>query len=119
MDSILTSIKAQLGIHKDDTSFDEELIIHINTVFSILTQLGVGNPNGFYISDASELWTDYISDMTKIEMLKSYVYMKTKILFDPPTTSAVADATNRMISELESRLFMEFNYVDKEDMPNE
>ena len=79
MDSILTSIKAQLGIHKDDTSFDEELIIHINTVFSILTQLGVGNPNGFYISDASELWTDYISDMTKIEMLKSYVYMKTKI----------------------------------------
>ena len=52
--------------------------------------------------------------MTKIEMLKTYVYMKTKILFDPPTTSAVADATNRMISELESRLFMEFNYVDKE-----
>ena len=45
--------------------------------------------------------------------------MKTKILFDPPTTSAVADATNRMISELESRLFMEFNYVNKEDMPNE
>ena len=119
MDSILTSIKAQLGIHKDDTSFDEELIVHINTVFSILTQLGVGNPNGFYISDASELWTDYISDITKIEMLKSYVYMKTKILFDPPTTSAVADATNRMIGELESRLFMEFNYTNKEDVSNE
>lgn len=114
MDSILTSIKAQLGIHKDDTSFDDEIIIHINTVFSILTQLGVGNPNGFRIDDDSILWSDYSEDLSKIEMLKSYVYMKTKLLFDPPTASAVADATNRMISELENRLFMEFNYVDKE-----
>lgn len=115
MDSILTSIKAQLGIHKDDTSFDDEIIIHINTVFSILTQLGVGSPSGFHIEDDSAIWSDYISDMSKIEMVKSYIYMKTRLLFDPPTASAVADSTNRLISELENRLFMEFNYVDKEN----
>ena len=115
MDSILTSSKAQRGIHKDDTSFDDELIMHINTVFSILTQLGVGSPSGFHIEDDSSIWYDYISDMSKIEMVKSYIYMKTRLFFDPPTASAVADSTNRLISELDTRLCMEFNEVDTEN----
>ena len=114
MDSILTSIKSMLGLSEEDTSFDIELIMHINAVFSILTQLGVGSSSGFKISDKSDLWIDFCQDTSKIEMVKTYVYMKTKLIFDPTTGTAVAEASNRIISELENRLFMEFNFVNNE-----
>lgn len=115
MDSILTSIKTLFGIPEEDTSFDEELIMHINSVFSVLAQLGVGDLNAFHIDDSSAIWTDFAKDMSKIEMVKSYIFQKVKLLFDPPMSSAVMDATNRIISELENRLFMEFNYTSKEE----
>lgn len=104
MESILTSIKKMLGIAEDYTHFDQDIIMHINSVFMILTQLGVGPSGGFVIEDNGAVWTDFVSDTTKIESIKSYIYLKVKMLFDPPLSSAVADSMNRMISEFEWRL---------------
>ena len=104
MDSILTSIKKLLGIAEDYTNFDTDIIIHINSVFSILTQLGVGPSEGFSISDENDVWSDFINDSTKIELVKTYIYLKVRLIFDPPQSSSVIDAMNRTISELEWRL---------------
>ena len=104
MESILTSIKKMLGITEDYEHFDSDLIIHINSVFSILTQLGVGPSEGFSIKNKTDVWSDFIPNDPKIESVKSYIYMKVKLLFDPPLSSTVMEAMNRMISELEWRL---------------
>lgn len=104
MDSILTSIKKVLGITEDYTHFDADLIMHINTVFSILTQLGVGPAEGFSISDASAVWTDFIPSNPPLDIIKSYMYLKVRLLFDPPLGSAVKDAIDRQIAELEWRI---------------
>lgn len=104
MESILTSIKKLLGITEEDTNFDQDLIMHINSVLMILTQLGVGPSKGFSIKDENDVWSDFIPEQSSLEAVKSYVYMKVRLMFDPPLTSAVADAINRNISELEWRL---------------
>lgn len=104
MDSILTSIKKLLGITEDYTHFDTDIVMHINSVFSILTQLGVGPPEGFYIQDKTTIWDEYITDPNKIEMVKSYMYLKVRLLFDPPSSSSVIEAFNKQISEFEWRL---------------
>ena len=103
-DSILTSIKKLLGITEEYEHFDQDIIIHINSVFMILNQLGVGPSNGFSITDKTAVWNDFISEGTNLESVKSYIYLKVRLLFDPPTTSAVMESMNRMISELEFRL---------------
>ena len=102
--SILTSIKKLLGIAEEDTSFDQDIIMHINTVFAILSQLGVGPANGFSIEDDSAIWEDYLGNATNLELVKSYIYMKVRSMFDPPTSSILADAMNKNISELEWRI---------------
>ena len=104
MESILTSIKKLLGIQEDYEHFDADIIMHINSVFMILTQLGVGPSEGFTIEDKTSNWTDFASDTTKVEAVKSYVYLKVRLLFDPPASSAVIESINRMISEYEWRL---------------
>lgn len=104
MDSILTSIKKLLGITADYTHFDTDIIIHINSVFSILTQLGVGPAAGFSISDDTAVWSDYLQDNAVIEMVKTYVYLKVKLIFDPPANSFVVTSMEKTISELEWRL---------------
>lgn len=104
MESILTSIKKLLGIAEEDTNFDQDLIMHINSVFMILTQLGVGPSKGFSIKDENDVWSDFIPEQSSLEAVKSYVYMKVRLMFDPPLSSAVVDAINRSISELEWRL---------------
>lgn len=104
MDSILTSIKKLLGITEDYEHFDQDIIMHINSVFMILTQMGVGPADGFHIEDDSAIWSDFTSDLKVLESVKSYIYLKVRLLFDPPTSSSVLDSTNRMISELEWRL---------------
>ena len=101
MDSILTSVKKIVGISEEDESFDTDLIIHINSVLMILNQLGVGPPEGFSISDKTSVWSDLISDNLYIEAVKSFVSLKVRMIFDPPTSSSVADAINKTISELE------------------
>jgi hypothetical protein len=104
MESILTSIKKLLGIAEEYTHFDADLIMHINSVFSILTQIGVGPPEGFSIKDELSVWGDFVPEKSKWELVKSYTYMKVKILFDPPLISSVIESMNRMISELEWRI---------------
>lgn len=104
MESILTSIKKLLGIAEEDTNFDRDLIMHINSVFMILTQLGVGPSKGFSIKDENDVWSDFIPEQSSLEAVKTYVYMKVRLMFDPPLSSAVADAIIRNISELEWRL---------------
>lgn len=104
MESILTSIKLLLGITEDYEAFDQQIIAHINSVFMILTQLGVGPPEGFMIASKADTWNEFISDEKKMQLAKSYMYLKVKMLFDPPSSSAVIDSTNRMINEFEWRL---------------
>lgn len=104
MDSILTSIKKLLGIEEEYTHFDPDLIMHINSVFMVLNQLGVGPANGFRIEDDSTTWSDYMSDEDNIDAVKSYMQLKVKLLFDPPQSSAVMEALKRMIDEFEFRL---------------
>nr|DAE42467.1 MAG TPA: hypothetical protein [Caudoviricetes sp.] len=104
MESILTSIKLLLGITEDYEAFDQQIIAHINSVFMILTQLGVGPPDGFMITSKVDTWTEFISDEKKMQLVKSYMHLKVKMLFDPPSSSAVMDSINRMINEFEWRL---------------
>lgn len=104
MDSILTSIKKLLGIDESYEQFDTDIIMHINSVFTILTQLGVGPSNGFRIEDKTTTWNDYIGDDPNFESVKSYIHLKVKLLFDPPLSSVVIESINRMINEFEWRL---------------
>ena len=106
MDSILVSIKKLLGITEEYTHFDTDLIMHINSAFSILTQLGVGSSAGFSIRDEFAKWTDFLEEDPRLEMVKTYVHLKVKLMFDPPDRSAVADAVKRQIDELEFRLMV-------------
>ena len=103
-ESILTSIKKMFGPSEDYDYFDPDLIIHINSVFMILTQLGVGPSEGFSIKDKTAVWSDFISDISKFEAVKTYVYLRVKLLFDPPLTSSVMEAMKTQISELEWRM---------------
>lgn len=104
MDNILSSIKKLLGIPTEETAFDSDIIMHINSVFMILNQLGIGPTNGFTISDDYALWSDFIPDGQNLELVKSYMYMKVRLMFDPPSSSAVLSAMEKSISELEWRL---------------
>lgn len=115
MDSILNSIKKLLGIQPEYTYFDQDLIIHINSTFMILNQLGVGPYDCFSIQDDKTTWDDFIPNNKKLESLKSYMYMKVKLMFDPPLSSVVMEATNRMISELEFRLLAEASAEKKSE----
>lgn len=105
--SILDSIKKMLGIDASYTIFDQDIIMHINTVFMILNQLGVGPSEGFSIEDNKKTWKDYLNDDTKLESVKSYIYLKVKLLFDPPLSTAVIEAIKQQINELEWRLNVE------------
>lgn len=104
MESILGSIKKQLGIGEEYTQFDSDVTININTAFSVLTQLGVGPQEGFFIKDKSSKWTDFIGEEKKLELVKTYIYLKVKLVFDPPQSSAVIEVYKENIKELEWRL---------------
>ena len=99
--SILTSIKKMLGIAEDYTEFDEDITTHINSVFLNLTQLGVGPEEGFMIEDDTAVWEDFIDDSIQLQAVKTYMYLKVKLLFDPPLSSSVTESFTRMIAELE------------------
>ena len=104
MDSILTSIKKMLGIEAAYTQFDADIIMHINSVLSVLTQLGIGPATGYYISGDAETWSDYLKDDPRIGLVKSFMYLKVRLLFDPPSGSAAIDSLNRIASEFEWRI---------------
>lgn len=119
MESILTSIKKMLGITEEYKQFDPDIIMHINSVFMILNQLGVGPSEGFRINDEYATWGDFISDDSYLDLVKSYMVMKVKLLFDPPQSSIVMEATNRTISEAEWRLNVAAESSGKEETQNE
>lgn len=102
--SILTSIKKLLGISAECTDFDTDIIIHINTVFMVLNQLGVGPTEIFSIEDASSLWSDFITEKDDLEAIKTYIHLKVRLIFDPPLSTAVSEAMKQHINELEWRL---------------
>lgn len=105
MNSILTSIKKLLGITEEYTHFDADLIMHINSVLMALRQMGIGPSTGFSITGPYETWEDFLGDeLSMLESVKSYTYHKVRLMFDPPTSSALMEAINRQIGELEWRL---------------
>lgn len=103
-ESILISIKKLLGIAADYTAFDADIIMHINSVFMILNQLGVGPETGFRIEDDLAVWNEFITADDNLDAVKSYTYLKVKLLFDTPINSAVIKANEQLINELEWRL---------------
>lgn len=106
MDSILTSIKKQLGIMETDTHFDPDIIMYINTELAILNQIGVGPEKGFMIKDAASSWNEFVEDETLLGLVTSYIYVKVRLIFDPPTSSAVIESMKRTAESLEWRILV-------------
>lgn len=104
MESILTSIKKLLGIVAEDTHFDADIIIHINSALMTLNQLGVGPEEGFSILSELETWENFLGDSVHYEAIKTYVYYYVRTAFDPPINSAVLESMHRRMNELEWRL---------------
>lgn len=103
-----------LNIDSEDTSFDVDILIHINTAFFVLCQLGVGTNEPFSIVSVENTWSEFVLDSKNLEAIKTYIYLKVRIVFDPPTSSAVMQAFNDLIKEYESRLNTMFD-IPKED----
>lgn len=102
--SILTSIKKLLGIAKEDTNFDSDITMHINSVIMALTQIGVGPADGFFIQDETATWEDFLGVRKDLNSVVIYVYFKVRLAFDPPQSGPLLEAINRQITELEVRL---------------
>lgn len=104
MDSILLTIKKLLGIEQDFDGFDTDVIVAINTAFTNLNQIGIGPSTGFVISNEEQIWSDFFQENTNLEAVKSYIYLKTRLLFDPPSNSFLVQSMDKQITELEWRL---------------
>ena len=103
-DSILLDIKHMIGLLPDDKTFDNILIIHINSAFDNLLQLGVGPLEGYVINSENNKWSEFIDNDKKLEFVKTYIYLKIKILFDSPLSSSLMESYKQTINELEWRL---------------
>lgn len=103
-DSILNTVKKVLGLDPDYTAFDTDVIMHINSVFSTLHQLGVGPSQAFQIQDETETWFEFLGNETSINSVKTYVYLRVRLIFDPPATSFTIAAMEKQAQELEWRL---------------
>lgn len=103
-DSILMTIRKLVCGDPYADHFDTDLLVHINTCFSILNQLGVGPENGFTVTDETQSWSSYSDNDRILNMVKTYVTLKVRVIFDPPLTSSVLEAMNKEISQLEWRL---------------
>lgn len=114
-ESILNSVKKLLGIDSGYTHYDQDIIVHINTVFAILRQMGVGPSSGFNIYGAAEKWSDYLGSVTNLELVKTYIFMKVKKMFDPSASSSISGAYDEIISELEWRISIEVDPGEEEN----
>lgn len=103
MESILNSVKKQLGLPEDYSPFDPDIIMAINTTFVIINQLGVGPDTFFSISDKTTTWSDFWGDKEPIEMVKTYMFMKVKMIFDPPA-GAAKESYDNLLAEMEFRM---------------
>ena len=117
MESILTSIKKLLGIDESHEFYDEQIIMHINSVFPTLRQLGVGPSKGFRIEDKIATWSDYITETEYItyDSVKAYVYAKVRLIFDPPTSSAHIESLKEIIKEFEWRLKEDAEFANSDE----
>lgn len=104
VESILTSIKKQLGIEADYTNFDEDLIMNINSVLMIVNQLGIGPSAGFHITDSTKTWADIFGVRNDLYALKTYIYLKVRLMFDPPQMGYLVESIKDQCTELEWRL---------------
>ena len=117
-DSILLSIKKLLGMPEDYDRFDTDVKMHINSAIVTLRQFGIPIPKGFIVTDKYALWTDYISDIYLIEYVKNYIYLKVRLLFDPPTNSTVTESINQSIKETEWRI-IHLLEIEQEELNDE
>ncbi len=107
-DSILNDVKKSLGMTPEYDAFDNDLILHINTVFSTYRQMGIGPQDGFSIQDENATWQDYLGDrLALLEQVKTCTCLKVRLLFDPPSSSVHLDSMNKIIAELEYRMYIE------------
>lgn len=115
-ESILDSIKNSLGIEEDETAFDDDLTMHINSVFGVLNQLGVGPKAPYFITNASNTWGEF-TNLPKgtIEYVKSYMYLKVKLIFDPPGSSIAAESMKQTANEYEWRLMVAMEQLPKNE----
>lgn len=104
MDSILDSVKTSLGLPPEYTPFDVEIKLHINSVFSTLWELGVGPEDGFEINDGSETWSDFLPGEPRLNNIKTYIYLRVRLLYDTPSASTAVAAIQDQIKELEWRI---------------
>lgn len=114
MESILNSIKKLLGIDAEETCFDADVIMHINSVLMILNQLGVGTPRPFTITGAEETWADFLGAQADYNMVKTYVYARVRLVFDPPSTSYLITSLADLAREYEYRLTLQSMADEKE-----
>lgn len=114
--SILDTTKKALGIDADNKEFDVDIIMHINSTFSILNQLGVGPTDGFAINDSSTLWSAYLQDNLLLNSVKSLMYLQVLVWFDPPGTSFVLTSRQEQLKELQWRINV---IVDTKPLPPE
>ena len=114
--SILITIRTQLGILPDFTDFDQELLVAINSALMAVSQLGIGPEGGFSISDDTATWADLFDGVSNIEAVKSYIFMKCRLEFDPPGTSFLLSSFNNQLTELAFRIMVE---VDPDLVPAE
>lgn len=110
--SILETIKKLIGIDKDYDVYDIDLIVSINSSFMILNQLGIGPETPFSITDSSSTWKDFFGDEEIFALAKSYIYLRSKLLFDPPSSGVLHEAVERQISEFEWRMHVQADYND-------
>ena len=114
-ESILKTIKQLIGCPDDFEQFDLDLIVHINSAFATLTQLGVGPKEGYRITGADNEWSEFEDDVQKLSLIKDYVYIKTRLLFDPPTSGSLMDSLKEQLKEMEWRLYMLYDPISEDD----
>ena len=118
-ESILKIIKQLIGCPDDFEQFDLDLTIHINSAFAALTQLGVGPKEGYRITGPDNVWSEFEEDTQKSSLIKDYVYIKTRLLFDPPTSGSLMDSLKEQLKEMEWRLYIMYYHVSEDDKKGE
>lgn len=114
-DSILATVRKLIGPNSDYTVFDEDLILHINTFFAVLTQCGVGPDEGFKITGVGEQWSDFTTNGKELEMTKEYIFLRTRLTFDPPASSFAMESLKKTADEMEWRLYAQAELMKREN----
>lgn len=118
-DSVLDSVKLNLGIPIEYNHFDQQILLHLNSVLAVLPQLGIGSQEGFFVQDSSFTWGEILGDMAKPYLymyVKTYVCLRVRLLFDPPTSSGAIDAIERQLREFEWRITVTTDPPNREEV---